>query len=31
MTISAILQNKGAEVQTVDAHSSVRDAVGLLA
>ena len=31
MTISAILQNKGADVQTVDADTSVRDAVGLLA
>ena len=31
MTISAILQNKGSEVLTVDAATSVRDAVALLA
>ena len=31
MTIAAILQNKGAEVLTVDAATSVRDAVALLA
>jgi CBS domain-containing protein len=31
MTISAILQNKGAEVQTVEADTSVREAVALLA
>lgn len=31
MTIAAILQSKGAEVLTVDAATSVRDAVALLA
>ena len=31
MTIAAILQSKGAEVLTVDAAASVRDAVALLA
>ena len=31
MTIAAILQNKGAEVSTVDAATNVRDAVALLA
>ena len=31
MTIAAILQNKGAEVLTVDVQMSVRDAVDLLA
>jgi CBS domain-containing protein len=31
MTISAILQNKGADVETVEADTSVRDAVALLA
>lgn len=31
MTIAAILQNKGSEVVTVDAGTSVRDAVAMLA
>jgi CBS domain-containing protein len=31
MTIAAILQNKGSEVLTIDAGTSVRDAVALLA
>jgi CBS domain-containing protein len=31
MTIAAILQSKGAEVLTIDADASVRDAVALLA